>query len=659
MLQKLRDKTSGWIAGTVLGLLTIPFAFFGMEQYITQSNATWAAQVEVPPQWWPEAPHWWPASMLWQREEIGADEFRTQFEQARQRERAAQGDAFDSRAFSTPEKKREVLEQMVGQRLMDIMAERSGVAVGDAQVRAEIQSIPAFQVNGKFDPQQYQLVLASQVPQRSPKEFEQLVRDDLQRTLIPVALSETAFATDSQLQRVLRLVGETRDVAFATMPAPEPDTGAVGAAEIQAWYDAHKAAFRAPETVQFEYVEIDGRNLQPAPASDEVLRQRYAAEKMRFSQPEQRLVSHILVAVPADADAAAKARAKAEAERVLAQARAPGADFAALAREHSDDTGSAASGGDLGWVTPEGMVPEPFSKALFAMAPGTVAGPVETESGWHVIQLREVKPGAGMPFEDVRAQLAQEQLEADRERMFNEVTGKLVDQVYRNPNSLTSAAASAGLPVQRSGTLVRGAGGAGVEGNAAVQRAAFSEALVQDGTVSDPIELGPMHSVLIRVVAHEPERQRPLSEVATQVIAAVRKDRAAKAAAREAEAMVAAVRGGKSLDEVATARQLSATSVPALPRGMPMPTAEANEAFFAVPHPEGGKPSAGKVVLDDGRIVVFAVSKVTPGDAAQANEQQRKSLAAQMAGIAGNANVEGVVKQLRQRARIEVAEDRL
>jgi len=279
-------------------------------------------------------------------------------------------------------------------------------------------------------------------------------------------LSETAFATDSQLQRVLRLVGETRDVAFATMPAPEPDTGAVGAAEIQAWYDAHKAAFRAPETVQFEYVEIDGRNLQPAPASDEVLRQRYAAEKMRFSQPEQRLVSHILVAVPADADAAAKARAKAEAERVLAQARAPGADFAALAREHSDDTGSAASGGDLGWVTPEGMVPEPFSKALFAMAPGTVAGPVETESGWHVIQLREVKPGAGMPFEDVRAQLAQEQLEADRERMFNEVTGKLVDQVYRNPNSLTSAAASAGLPVQRSGTLVRGAGGAGVEGNA-------------------------------------------------------------------------------------------------------------------------------------------------------------------------------------------------
>jgi peptidyl-prolyl cis-trans isomerase D len=659
MLQKLRDKTSGWIAGTVLGLLTIPFAFFGMEQYITQRNATWAAQIELAPTWWPSAPHWWPASMLWQREEIDADEFRTEFEQARQRERADQGDAFDSRAFATPEKKREVLEDMIGRRLLDIMAGRSGIAIGDAQVRATIESIPAFQSNGKFDPQQYQLVLASQTPRRSPVEFEQLVREDLRRTLIPAALAESAFTTPSEVDRVLRLVGETRDVAFVTLPAPSPDAGAVSAAEIQAWYDAHKADFVAPETSQFEYVEIDGSTLQPPPASDDTLRQRYAAEKLRFNQPEQRLVSHILVSVPADADAAAKAKAKAEAEQLAAQAKAPGADFAAIARAHSDDTGSASSGGDLGWITPEGMVPEPFSKALFAMQPGTVTGPVETDAGFHVIQLREVKAGAELPFEAVRPQLVEEQLEADRERMFNDITGKLVDQVYRNPNSLSAAAANAGLPVQRSGTLVRGAGAAGVAGNPAVQRAAFSEALVQDGTVSDPIEIGPLHSVLIRVVAHEPERQRPLSEVANKVIAAVRKDRAARAAEKDAEAMVAELRGGKALSDVAGAHQLAATNVPALPRGMPLPSQEANEAIFAAPHPADGKPGVGKVVLDDGRIIVYAVTKVTPGDPKEAAGDRRKTLSQQLAGVAGNEDVEGVVKLLRQRARIEVAEDRL
>ena len=659
MLQKLREKTSGWIAGTILGLLTIPFAFFGMEQYMTQRNATWAAQIEMAPEWWPSAPHWWPVGMLWQREEVDADAFRTEFEQVRQRERAAQGDAFDTRAFSTPEKKREVLEDLVDRRLLDMLADRAGIAVSDAQVRSTIQSIPEFQVNGRFDPQQYQLVLASQVPARTPVMFEAIVREDLRRTLIPVALAESAFATSNQLERILRLVGETRDVAFATMPAPAPDTGAVNAAEIQAWYDAHGNDYRAPETVQFEYVEVDGRALQPTPASDEALRQRYAAEKLRFNQPEQRLVSHILVSVPEGADAAAKAKARAEAAQLLAQAQAPGADFAALARAHSDDTGSASAGGDLGWVTPEGMVPEPFSKALFAMQPATVAGPVETESGWHVIQLREVKAGAELPFEQVRPQLAQEQLEADRERMFNDLTGQLVDQVYRNPNSLSAAAASAKLPVQRSGTIARGASAPGIAGNAAVQRAAFSEALVEDGTVSDPIELGPLHSVLIRVVEHSPERQRPLKEVAAQVIAAVRQDRAARAAARTADAMVAAVRGGQPLVDVAGARQLPVSTMPAMPRGMPMPTPEANEAFFAAPHPAAGKPSAGKIVLDDGRIVVYAVSKVTQGDTATATAEQRTSLEQQLASLAGNEDVEGVLRELRRRARIEVAEDRL
>ena len=123
--------------------------------------------------------------------------------------------------------------------------------------------------------------------------------------------------------------------------------------------------------------------------------------------------------------------------------------------------------------------------------------------------------------------------------------------------------------------------------------------------------------------------------------------------------MLAEVRAGKSLTDVAGARQLPTNDVPALPRGMAIPDAKANEAFFSVPHPAGGKPSVGKVVLADGRIVVFAIDKVTPGDTAQATQEQRDALARQLATLAGNEDVEGVVKLLRQRARVEVAEDRL
>ena len=657
MLSKLREKTSGWIAGVVLGLLTIPFAFFGMEQYMTQTSASWVAAVEAPPSWWAGAPHWWPASMLWHREEISADEFRTRFEQERQQQRAEQGEAFDSRQFEDPANKRLVAERMIDGLVLRMMADRAGIAISNQQVRRAIAGIPAFQVDGRFDPKQYQLALASQVPQRTPLQFEQLLREDLQRAMIPQAIAESGFATDSEVAHVLRLMGEKRDVAFAVMQAPEPDTAAVGAAEIQAWYDSHAAAFRSPETVTLEYVEIDAAKLPPPEIEEAALRQRYDAEKLRFGEPERRLASHVLVEVPKDADAAAQAAAKAEAEKLAASAKAEGADFAAIARADSDDNGTAASGGDLGWVSKD-MVPAPFADALFAMQPGEVSAPVKTDAGWHVIQLRDVKPGQVTPFEQVRDQLVQEEQQAARERAYNDIASKLVDQVYKNPNSLSQAAASAGLEVERIGPVQQGTG-TGILANQSVQRAAFSEALVEDGTVSDPIEIGPGHSVLIRVVGHEPERQRPLAEVADQVIAAVRHDRAARAAEKQADEMVAAVRGGKVLKEVADARGVEAAEIGELPRGLPVPSPQAAQAIFAAPAPEAGKKSVGKVVLDDGRIVVYAVRKVIPGNADEATAEQRATLRQQLGLVHGNQDVEALVQALRRKMRVTVAEERL
>lgn len=658
MLQKLREKTSGWIAGTILGLLTIPFAFFGMEQYMTQSNATWVAKVEAPPTWWRSAPHWWPVRMLWDVEEIDSSEFRTWFEQARQQQRNEAGDAFDPRAFEDKANKRKVVEEMIDVRVLRLMAEHAGIAVSDAQVRAMIESVPAFQVDGKFNPQQYQLALASQVPQRSPRQFEQLIREDLAQGMIPKQLVESGFATESEVDRLLRLFGEKRDVEFVVMPQPEPDTGAVEAAEIQAWYDSHPGDYRVPESVVLEYVEVDGSTLQPTPADDAVLRQRYEQEQARFVEPEQRLASHILVRVDADADEKAQAEAKARAEKIAAQAREPGADFAALARAESDDTGSKEAGGDLGWVTRE-MMEKPFEDALFAMQQGDVAGPVKTAFGWHVIQLRMVKEGRQTPFAQVREQLLAEQEAADRERMFNEVTGKLVDQVYRNPTSLAEAAAAVGLEVKTSDRLVRGAVPGGLFSNPAVQRAAFSDVLVQDGTASDPIELGPNHAVVIRVAEHQPEQIEPLAQVGGRVIAAIRRDRAAKAAEAAAAAMLDEVRAGKPFAEVAAAHQLAVTNMPQMPRGMPLPDARANKAMFAVAAPAEGKPSLGKLVLDDGRIVAFQVTKVIPGDLSEVSEEQRATFRQQLGRTAGNDDVNALVQALRKRMRITVAEDRL
>lgn len=659
MLQKLRDNTSGWLATVIIGLLIIPFAFVGLEQYAVQRTDTDVARIDAPPDWWQSAPSWWPASVFWNHEQITVDEFRTTYEQARQQARTQQGDAFDARAFESADNKRAILDGLIDLRIQRMAAGKSGLVVSDALMRKTIQEIPAFQVDGKFNADRYQLALASQIPPQTPREFERLVRESLQQSLVADAVRESHFTTPSELERLIRLLGEKRDVALVVMPPPAPDVGAVSAAEIKRWYDTHAAAYRAPETVSIEYVELDAATMPPPAAADEaMLRQRYEKESSRFIEQEQRLASHILVRVEPGADAAAQKAAELKATKLAADAKRAGADFAALARASSDDAGSKATGGDLGWVG-KGMMAGPFEDALFAMKPGDISGPVKTDFGWHVIQLRELKAGAQESFEQAREALAREQAEADRDRAFNETSSRLVDLVYKNPSSLSPAARTMNLPVRKLGPFAR-QGATGIAANPAVQRAAFSDALIQDGTVSDPIEIAPNHSVMIRVTAHAPERTMPLAQVRDQVIAAIRADRTAKAAAKRADAMLARLRAGETLDAVAASAGLPAPQqVAGVPRGAPVVDPVVSEAVFALPAPAAGKSTPGKAALANGQVVLFAVSNVVPGSLADIPPEQRTMLQQQLEQVGGMGDTQALVQALRKRMKVKVVEANL
>lgn len=659
MLQALRDKSSGPIALVILGVLILAFSLVGIEQYLVQRTNTTAATIDAPPRWWTSAPAWWPVSLFWDRGEVTIEQYRSSFEAARQQQRTEQGEAFDPRAFESLETKRAILDQLIDEEVQRMASEQAGVVVSDELVRRTIQDIPAFQVDGKFNAERYQLALASQVPAQTPTQFERSVRTSLQQTLLPGALARSHFVTSAEVERLIRLLGERRDVSLLMLPPPTPDTAAVSAAEIKSWYERNARQYREPETVAIEYVEVDASALPtPAAADEATLRERFEQDKTRFQAQEQRLASHILIEVDENAAAAAQQAAQAEAAQLAAKARAAGADFAALARTSSDDTGSVASGGDLGWIG-KGMMPEAFEAALFAMQPGDVSAPVKTEFGWHVIQLRELKSGQQGSFEDVRESLAREQAEADRERAFNERASTLMDAVLENPGSLAPAANAVGLPVQKLGPFARD-GADGIAANAAVRRAAFSDALIQDGTVSDPIELAPNHNVWIRVVAHTPERVQPLAQVRDRVIAAVRADRARKAATKRADALLARLEAGESLAALAAAEALPAPqTMPGVQRGMPLPVASVSEAVFAARPPAAGKVTPGKAVMDDGRVVLFAVEKVTPGDVRQIEPQQREMLQQQVVQIGGAEAAQELVSALRKRMRIEVIESSL
>ncbi|MBT2766100.1 peptidyl-prolyl cis-trans isomerase [Stenotrophomonas sp. ISL-67] len=657
MLQKLRDKTSGWIVTVILGLLMIPFLFVIDSSYLGGVGAQNVAKVAAPPTWWRSAPSWWPVSFLWQHHEISAEEFRTRFEQARQQARQQQGENFDPREFESVENKRAVLDQMIDEQVVRLAGEQSGIVIGDAAVRETIASIPAFiGADGTFNQDQYRLALSTGNPPRTPAQFETLVRESLQQSIIPQALQESGFVTSAEAERLMNLLGETRDVEIAALPELPADTAEVTDAQIKQWYDSHPKDFRQPESVSLEFVEINAATLPPAVAADETtLRKRYADEKPRFSTPEARLASHILIAADGSDPAKLKA-AEAKATALAAQAKAPGADFAALAKANSDDTGSKDTGGDLGWVERDAMV-KPFEDALFGMKAGEVSAPVKTEFGYHVLQLREVRGGQQRPFEDVRDQLAAEQLKADNEGAFSELSGRLVDQVYKNPTSLQGAADALKLKVQTIGPFTRDTA-SGIAANPAVLRAAFSDVLVQDGTVSDPIAITPDHSVMIRVTDHSPEQALPLDKARDGVIAAIRADRNRQLSAKAADALLAKLNAGQTLQALAAEEKLQVSPLPGLPRTQPVPTPEINRAVFAVKAPAEGKPSYGKVALQD-RYVVFAVNKVTPPTLADVPAEQKQQFKDQLDQVDGMASAKAFIQAMRKHYKVQVEEANL
>lgn len=655
MLQTLRDKTSGWIATVVMGLLIVPFAFVGVNQYLSGDNDTSVATVQAPPSWWPSAPSWWPVAMLWQHQDVDQTDYREALDMARRRAQSQQGDAFDARAFDSADNKRSIVDQLVNQKALELAAKRMGITVPDSSLIATIQADPNFQSAGKFDATAYTAALAGLG--MTPVTYQNELRQRLALALVPQALSDSAFVTDAQVTSLMQILGETRDVTLAQMPAPVPDAAPVSDKDIQAWYDAHRNAYEKPEQVTIDAVEVDGAKLPPPPAPDDAaLRKLYAEQASRFNT-EQRLASHILIAVPAGADAAAQKAAQDKAAALAVQARAPGADFAALAKANSDDPGSKGQGGDLGWVSRGSMVPE-FEQALFALKPGEISAPVKTQFGWHVIQLREVKGEAAKPFDEVKEQLASEAQTDARLRQYNDVAGKLVSATLDNPDALDQAAASLGLQVQKLGPFSR-ADAQGVAANPAVLRQAFSDTMIADRTASPLIKISDNHSVIIRVIEHADAQQLPLDKVRDAVVAAVHADRTAKAAKAAADAVVEQVRKGGSLKALADADKLQVASFPNLQRGMPVPSAKGAQAIFAMPAAEKGQVAAGATQGEDGRWVVFTVDKVTAGDPGKASAAERDQFKQQLTRFYADADLQQFIDDTRKSFKVTVHEDKL
>ncbi|MCX7556836.1 SurA N-terminal domain-containing protein [Xanthomonadaceae bacterium JHOS43] len=636
MLQTLREKTTGWVAVVILIVLAVPFAFFGVENYFQQQVPTYVAKVNDV--------------------EIGQDQFRERFEDYRNRMRQMLGDRYDAREFDTPIVKRQVLESLIDEEVLRQAAEKHGLVVSPDALQKEIAAIDAFHVNGRFDSEQYRLVLAG--ARMNPRIFESRMAKDLVTRALPRAVSATGLVTDMYVDGYLALRDQTRSFDYVLLPVPgDEQLGEITEEAIVAYYETHSALYQSQETVSVEYVELDGSKLEVAEAADETtLRDRYEESKGRYVEPEQRLVSHILIQTPANADAQTVQAAQARAAELAAKAREEGADFAALAREHSEDPGSKAMGGDLGWIE-RGVTDATFEEALFSMSPG-VGDPVKGSDGWHVIWLREIQQESGKSFEQVRAELENEYLESERERAYSDAAGRLIDAIYRDPSTLDNAAAELGLAVQRAGPFSR-AGGPGVFSNPDVVRAVFSDSVLVEGLVSDLIETRHGHGIALRVSQHVPAATRPLDEVRDQVTAAVRAERLAELGQAKLDEALAVIDSLDALKSYAEANALEVRTAESVGRTSATVDPAIAKASFGLPHPGEGGASIGSAHLIGGASAVIALTQVHDADLTKVDASQRDMLRGQLDQAIATLESTELIKALRREAKIDVVESRM
>lgn len=638
MLQTIREKTSGWVATVIIGLLIIPFAFFGVNNYFSEQAELWVAKVG--------------------EEEISQETYRQRFEEYRQQMRQMLGENFDPSQLETPESKRRVLDALVEEALLRQAAAGLGMAVSANQLQQSIMDIEAFKVDGKFDVNQYRVLLASQG--MTPLSFEQRMREDLEVRALPTALSRSALATASDVDDYFRLRDQKRDFRYLELPVP--DDAAVGEPteeQLVAFHKDNQQRYQTEETVSIEYLEVDAAAIPvPSVPDEDTLRQRYEEQKARFTDVEQRLASHILIKVAADADATAQAAARDKAQALVDKARAEGADFAALARESSEDVGSKAAGGDLGWIE-TGLTDPAFETALFALQPGTISDPVKSAEGWHVIQLREVRPGDVKPFEAVREELQAEYLETERERAHSELAGRLVDITYRDPSTLATAAKELNLEIKQAGPFGRFGGAEGITANPAILAAAFEPAAIRDRTASNPIDLGQGKTAVIRVAEHTASEPLALDAVRDQVRADWLRDTRSRIAEDKAKALFERLQKGETLDALATELGLSVGSADAVGRGEASVDRTLVGEAFALPRPQGEAAQHALVALGGDRKALLEVTKVVDGDPATVDATERTATRQQLEQARAAAEIRELIEQLKKAYPVRLAEQRL
>ncbi|MFT5674206.1 MAG: peptidyl-prolyl cis-trans isomerase D [Paraglaciecola sp.] len=493
MLERIREGSRGVVPMSILGLVILSFVFAGVGSYINSSVDVSAATVNG--------------------EEITKATVEQAYQNERGRMEAQFGDAFaalTSDASYLQQFRQGILDRLIGEKLLEQSAQNMGLRVSDAQIKQLIVNMPEFQVAGQFDNERYQSVLRQNRLQ--PSDFRERMRVDMTRKQVSEAVLGSEFALSTETENAHMLQQQTRDARYVAVPAASFEAQAVVTdEEVASDYQINIAQFDTEQKVSLDYVELTLNDLLPSVEVSEAEAQTFYQQNMQeYRTEEERRVSHILFELSDDATLA-----KQNADNILLKLQA-GEDFAELAKSNSSDTFSAENGGDLDWFGRDAMDPA-FEDAAYGLtAIGDISGLVESEFGYHIIKLTDVKEEMVTPFVEVQEQILTSVKTQKAEEEFYNLQLRIAEVAFEVPDNLDEVAAIANKSILKTPLFSRGQATQSVA-NPKVLAAAFSPELIDEGVNSEVIELTDDHIMVVRVAQFEPERTKTLEEVSEQI----------------------------------------------------------------------------------------------------------------------------------------------
>src|SRR6185369_4038583 len=570
------------IVQVFLGLIILPFAFFGVDSYIKNvgSGDEVAKIGDI---------------------KITQQQFQQSVRDQQDRLRTQLGAQFDPKLLDNPEARNAILDDLINQRLLMIEANKKHLFVSDEAIRRTIGGIDAFKVDGQFSAERYEAALRGQG--MSPAGFEAQLRQDLTLQQLAGAISQSSLIAHTVSDRLLALQTEKREVMeFRVGLDAYLDKVKLADGAVRKFYDDNSKQFELPEQAKAEYVVLSMETIgTQLTVSEAEIKAWYDGHKDKFRQPEERRASHILIA----SEKLGKDKAKAKAEGVLKEVQKNPAAFADLAKKNSDDPGSAAKGGDLGFFG-RGMMVKAFEETAFNLKEGEISGVVESDFGFHIIKVTGVHGAKEKPFAEVRGEIESELKLAGASRKFAEAAEAFSNTVYEQADSLKPVAEKFKLTIKQSDWLGRQANPAnGPLANEKLLAALFSEDSIKNKRNTEAVEIATNTLVAARLVDYKPASLQPFDGVKASIETLLKRQEAQAQAKKDGESRLESLKKGE--DKLAWGAAKSVSRLDS--RMIPPPAAE---AVFKM---DGAKlPAYTGVELPGSGYALFKLSKVGSGD---------------------------------------------